>query len=377
MSSSGPSRILIGAVVAAMLLAVPHSSAQRNSAGRLDSSQTNAELQQAVALTRAGKFQEAIPRYLALQGQVSDFVINFNLALCYVGTSEYKKAADLLETVRRSGHDTPEVENLLAQSLIGEGKVDDAWAAIQRAAKMAPKDEKLYLYAADTYMDAGHYDLGLKVVDLGLKSLPKSARLYFEHGMFLSQMDRFDDARADFQRAQQLAPGSDVAYIAGAQEAMYAGNVADAARIAREGVEKGNTHFLLLTILGEALLSNGATPGQPDFNLAQQALESVASDHPNFASAQLSLGKLYLAANRTDDAIARLELARKLDPQNPAVYSNLATAYKKHGDADKAQNALDTLARINQQQVEKIGNAPGDRKAGYASPTTQPPPPNR
>lgn len=349
--------------------------AQRNrSGGGGESAQADAEIQTAIALTRTGKFQEAIPHFLAARGTTKNpYAADFNLSLCYLGTGQYKKAIETLKSLRMGGSDTAEVENLLAQSLIGDGQLDDAFVAIQRSARIAPKNEKLYLFAADACMDGGYYELGAKVVELGLKSLPKSAPLVFQRAMFLSQMDRFDVARADFKRAQELAPGTDIAYIAGAQEALYAGNVKEAARVAREGIEKGNSHFLLLTIFGQAALDSGSVPGQPDFSLAQQALEKVVSEHPNFASAQLALGKLYLAADRTDDALGRLVAARKLDPSNPAVYSNLASAYKRRGDNENAHAALETLAKINREQVEKIGSTPGDRKAGYASGTPRNP----
>lgn len=336
--------------------------------------QGDAELQTGIALTRKAQFQEAIPHFLSAQGRVrQQFVLDFNLALCYVATRQFEKAIDVLDTLRNGGSDTAEVENLIAQAYVGSGREKEALAAVDQFSRLAPKNEKLYLYAADACMEAGDYNLGLRVVELGLKSLPKSARLIFERGMFLSQLDQFDVARADFQRTQELAPGTDIAYIAGAQRALYEGNMTEAVKIAREGIDKGNFHFLLLTIFGAAVLDSGTAPGQPDFSDAQTALEKVVSEHPNFAGAQLSLGKLYLAAGRIDAAITRLETARKLDGGNPAVYSNLATAYRRAGNLEKANDALQTLSKLNREQVERIGSAPGDRKAGYASRTQRPP----
>lgn len=341
---------------------------------QLDSMQAETELQQGIAFTRTGQFHEAIPHLRAAQAQMRDsYVAAFNLALCYVGTKQFGDALTVLQDLRLSSHDTAEVENLIAQSDIGLGRFDEAWHAVERSTELAPKNEKLYLFAADACMDSGDYELGIKIAELGLKSLPKSAKLVFEHGMFLSQMDQFDVARADFQRVQQLAPGSDIAYIAQAQQALYEGKMAEAAKIAREGIEKGNNHFLLLAIFGEAALAAGAAPGQPEFADAQEALERVVSSHPNFPSAQISLGKLYLQANRVPDAVTHLELAERLDGRNPAVYANLATAYRRLGEAQKADAAAATLARLNQEQVEKIGSAPGERKAGYAAGTPRPP----
>lgn len=336
--------------------------------------QGEAELQAGIALTRKGQFQEAIPHFLNARGHVSQgFALDFNLALCYVATHQYDKALEVLNGMRNGGSDTAEVENLLAQSYVGLGRSPDALLAVERFARLAPKNEKLYLYATDACMEAGDYNLGLKVAEIGLRSLPNSARLVFERGMFLSQLDQFDVARADFQRTQELAPGTDIAYIAGAQRAVYEGNMQDAAKIAREGIQKGNYHFLLLTIFGEAVLGAGAVPGQPDFADAQEALEKVVSEHPNFAGAQLSLGKLFLAAARVDEAIAHLEVARRLDPSNPAVYSNLASAYRRAGKTDNANEALDALSKLNRQEVDRIGAAPGDRKAGYTSRSPRPP----
>jgi len=144
------------------------------------------------------------------------------------------------------------------------------------------------------------------------------------------------------------------------------GNVSEAIRIAREGVKRGEEGFLLLTLLGEALLRSGAVPGQPEFEEARAALEKSVAERANYPSSQLALGKLYLMDNRATEAITHLEIARQLNPGDPAVYSNLATAYRKQGDLEKAQAALAILAKLNSAQAEKIRTAPGETKASYA-----------
>lgn len=374
-----PRRRLIIRLLAILLLILcgtPALAQRGRGAGGGFPSEDEQALQKGITLTRQGKFDEAIPQLLKARSLGREgLAVEFNLALCYVGTQQFDKAVEVLNSLRGRGGDTAEVENLLAQSYVGMGKPDEALSAAQQFAKLAPKNEKLFLFAADACMQAGDYAVGLKMVELGLKSLPKSAKLIFQHGMFLSQLDQFDIARADFKRTQELAPGSDIAYIAGAQEQLYDGNMEQAAKIARQGIDKGNTHFLLLTIYGEAVLGAGVPPGQTEFFDAQAALEKVVTEHPNFAGAQLSLGKLYLAAGHVDHAIARLEAARRLDGGNAAVYSNLANAYRRAGNSEKANEALETLSKLNRQQVEKIGAAPGDRKAGYATRAPRPPQP--
>ena len=353
-------------VIYAALFAPPRACAQGQET--MDAAHGESELLTGIELTHKGQFAQAIPHLLNAQGRVrDDYAASFNLALCYVATRNYQLALDVLSALRGRGRDTPEMNTLVAQSYVGLGQLDDAFVAIQRTARQAPKNEKLYLFVLDACMDAGYYDLGLRIAELGLHSLPDSARLHFERAEFLSQLDRFDDARSDFDRAVQLAPGTDIAYIAAAQKSFYEGDMRKAMQIAREGIEKGKMHFLLLAIYGDAVMRAGILPDRPEFADAVEALQRVVASHPNYASAQIALGKLYLLQNRVDDAIAHLEAGRTLDPQNPAVYSNLATAYRRRGNLDKAQEMLAALQKINRDQVERIGSAPGDRKAGYTS----------
>ena len=68
-------------------------------------------------------------------------------------------------------------------------------------------------------MDNGYLDMGIKVAELGLKRLPRSAPLVFEHGILLARLDFVEEAMKELQKVPELAPGSDVAYIAaGAEE---------------------------------------------------------------------------------------------------------------------------------------------------------------
>jgi tetratricopeptide (TPR) repeat protein len=329
--------------------------------------QAEPELQKGTALTRSGKFAEAIPHLVASRGKVANnYAADFNLALCYVATAQPKLAIPILTDLRASGHDNADVNNLLAQAYVGESQNEKALDFLRRAAAFNPKNEKLYMFVADACTAKANYALGLQVADLGLSHLPNSAGLHFERAMFLSSLDQFDNAKNDFELARSLALDSDIAFIAASQEAMFEGNLADAVRAARDGISKGQDNFMLFTLLGEALLRSGITPGQPEFEEARQALERAVSQRADYASSQLTLGKLYLMEGRLNDAITHLEDARQLNPGNTAIYSNLATAYRKQGKISQAQDALERLAKLNRAQAEKIRDAPGDRKASYA-----------
>jgi tetratricopeptide (TPR) repeat protein len=337
------------------------------------------DLQLAISLTQRGSFAPAIPHFLAAKGHVSDeYALEFNLALCYIGTGEFAKAIATLAALHAGPHEGAGVENLLAQAYAGNGQAGEAFDALQQAVAFTPTDEKLYLFVADAFLRRQEDAQSLRVIELGLQHLPDSARLHYERGYLLSMLDDLDEAKADFELAMRLAPRSEIAYLAAAQENFLSGNLEEAVHVSRKARAEGKQDYQLLAILGEALIRTGASPGQPEFAEARGALEKSVMARPNYASSQIALGHLDLLDGRLEAAIEHLETGRRLSPQNPAVYSLLATAYRKRARLDQAEAMLTILAKLNQEQAQKIRTAPGDAKAipgasGARAPEKKPP----
>ena len=344
----------------------PKTSAQSQARRGAAEDSAGDEARQAAKLTRQGNFREAIPLSLAaLRSAPGDFAVKFNLSLCYVALGEFDKAIPLLESFGGTQRNA-NVENLLAQSYLGTGQPDKAFTSVQRAAKANPRDEKLYLHIADASNAYADYDFGLKTVNLGLEKLPRAARLHYQRGVFLSLLEAPEQANQAFDEATKLAGRDSIGYVAAAHKNLFAGNIAEALRAAREGVSNsGKPDALSLSFLGEALIRSGVAPGDPGFAEARGALEQALAARPSYSPVFILLAKLDLLERRWSDAIARLEAARQLEPRNPTVYSNLGQAYRGSGDLRRAQQILAILARINQEQVERIRSAPGERKAGY------------
>ena len=325
-----------------------------------------AELQAGIALTRQGKFGDAIPHFLAAQGQVSnEFALDFDLALCYVATDQFKKAIPILSSLRGSARAGAEVFNLLAQAYLGNGQPQEAFEAFKTAATLSPQSEKLYIFVADACMDHQYYTVGLEVVKLGLQHLPRSSRLYYERGVLYSLMDQPNLARDALLQASQLTPGSDIAYLAASQKGMLDGNIPAAIQAARAGIQSDPNNYVLLTILGQALIRSGAGLGQREFAEAEAALERAVTVRPNFAASQLALGQVYRMGGRLDTAIAHLEIARQLAPANTSVYSNLAMAYQGQGKIEEARKMLSILDNLNRERAAKYKLGSPDQKASY------------
>jgi tetratricopeptide (TPR) repeat protein len=322
------------------------------------------DLREGIALTSQGRFDEAIPHFLAAQSRgVESFALQFNLALCNVGIRKFADAIRILSALP-SGSRSAEVKDLLAQAYVGDHQAAAAWKAFQEAAALAPDRERLFVLVSQACLDEGMTDMGMCVVETGLKNLPGSARLHFQRGIFDSQNDDNEEARKEFAEARRLAPASEIAYIAEAEQALIEGRMADVIRSARAGIHAGYSHHLLLTMLGEALLGTGAAPSTPEFIEAQGALEQAVAQRPAYPSSHIALGRIYLELGRNSDAVSELEMARRLDPRNKAVYPPLAAAYQRSSMPGDAKAILSVLAELNREDAARIGASDGGH-AGY------------
>ncbi len=325
----------------------PTGGSQSQDSGQASATAAAESLRQGTKLTMQGQFAAAIPLLHAAQtGGASGYAAGFNLALCYVGTGRYVDAITQLQALQGMGRNTAAVNNLMAQAYLGKGDLQQAWASIQEAARLAPTDEKMYALLLNACTDHYAYALGLQVADLGLTALLDSARLHYERAMFLARLDRFDEAKPEFAKAAQLDPGGDVGYLALVQERLYQDRLPEALDLARRAVNAGHRDYQMLSLLGTVLMFSGAAPASPEFAEARSALEASVSERGDYSTSQIALGKLYLMEGRAAEAIPHLEAGRRLEPQNPAVYTSLASAYRRIGDKQASEASLSTLAAL-------------------------------
>lgn len=304
-------------------------------------------LQKGTDLTRQGQFAAAIPLLQSAQAQgIGGYPGAFNLALSYFGAGQYENAIAQLEEVQSAGMKSAAVSNLMAQAYFGEQKPQLAWASIEDAARLAPTDEKMYALLMNACTDHYEFSLGLRTSDLGLQSLPGSARLHYERAVFLARLDRLEEANPEFAKASSLAPETDLGYLALVQERLYEQQFAQAITIVRRALSTGHSDYQMHSLLGTVLMEAGAVPGEPDFTEARSALETSVAQRQDYPTSQIALGKLYLMEGKVEEAIAHLEVGRRLESQNPAVYASLAAAYRRIGNKDASKQSLQTLSSL-------------------------------
>jgi predicted Zn-dependent protease len=90
------------------------------------------------------------------------------------------------------------------------------------------------------------------------------------------------------------------------------------------------------------------------WNTAIEHFARAARLEPRFAEALIGWGKSLVSAGRAQDAVAPLQNAVKLDPQNPNAHYQLSFAYRRLGRELEAQKELaaykETHAKLVQSQ---------------------------
>ena len=296
-------------------------------------------------------YQQAIPYFESAHQKFPDSDdLAFNLGLSYVETKQFSQAVQVLREVVDRGHKTAELDNLLAEAYEGNKQTQEAINTLREATQLEPEDEDNYVDLAALCTNYDAFDLGLEIIEIGLRHRPESERLIFQRGVIHAMQSEFDIAEQDFQLAARLAPQNNMSHVALGISYIQTGDLPKAITSLRQRINQKSNDSTLLYLLGEALIRSGANPDEPTFIEAKNALERSVKLNSKFPAARTDLAKLYLKENRVDDALFQLEKARALDPKEKSAYSQLAVAYRHKGDIQQANSMLKILNQLNDEE---------------------------
>ena len=317
-----------------------------------------------LALEQLGLAERSIPYLEAVQQRYPDsYDIGFDLVLASIEAKQFPRAIDEAKDLIVHGHETSELNNVLAEAYEGNNEIQHAVDALRRAIALDPADEDNYLDFASLCMNQRSLQAGMTVIQVALESHPKSDRLIFMRGVLHAMQDEFELAEKDFKLSADLAPQTDLGYVGLGVSYLETGHDAQAIEILRQRLRKKPNNASLLYLLGEALIRTGAAAGSPAYVEAQTSLEKSVRLNPNLCLPHVSLGTIYLDEDRPQDAADQFERARTIDPKERSAYSHLAVAYRRLGQVDKSKEVLNALKDVIEQERqstrEKMKTAAG------------------
>jgi Flp pilus assembly protein TadD len=330
--------------------------------------QLAAEAQSALA---RGDDVDAIPaleKLIKLQPGIAEVHANLGTAYYFSGrfadaAREYRQALKLKPALNNAHY-------FLGASLAEDGQCEQAVSYLEKDFPRVTDPPLKRTIGADAVrceMDLGRTDRAADLVPALSKQFPNDPDVLYLTGHVYSEL-----ATQASERLLETAPGSYQAHQVNAEVLEMQGKLDDAAAEYRK-VLSLNPHLAGIHYrLGRVLMASGSDaakldqarsefeeelkidPGNAlaDYELGDMALQARqwddAIDHfrraadadPNFTQGLIGLGKALVSAGRPHDAVAPLEQAVRLDPDNPNAHYQLSFAYRRVGRDQDAEREL-------------------------------------
>jgi tetratricopeptide (TPR) repeat protein len=230
------------------------------------------------------------------------------LALCYLNTEQYSKAASLL-AIDDGRREDVSLEYAYALALVRSNQIKEA--------------EQEFAYLLSRHADSPELNVLI--------------------GQAHAQESDFDSAIPYFQKALQQKADVKEAHSALGIIYMRQGKLEDAERELRAELQLGpnpTVEFQLANVLDLRQKTDEA----------KDLLEHVLKQKPDLADARYLLGKILLARGQAQQASENLEAAARISPEEPNVHYQLAQAYQKLGKSEEARQEFELFRKYKAEQ---------------------------
>ena len=313
---------------------------------------------------------QVLQRILVLEPH--DWHSSYNLGLAQFHAQQYEEAIETLLPLTQGSESKVEALNLIAAVYEANQQTPDAVAALQRAIALAPNEVNNYLDLATISLDHGAYKVGVDVVNAGLRVHPRSAALYLERGILEVQFDHFEEADADFDKAEALNPVQNNSPVALGISLIQQNKLDRSLSVVKQRLAKAPDDPVLNYLLAEVYIRKGVEPGTPAFQEATAAAQRALAKKPDFALAADVLTELYLRSGQTRLAEEASRRALKSDPNDQAaIYHLIICLRRREGSREEVAQLRQRLAKITsmQRQEREARNRFKLVEAGVASPS--------
>ena len=247
------------------------------------------------------------------------------------------------------GRAPAELHNLVSRAYLEAGKVQEAYDALRQATRLEPGAAENYIDLASICVEHDNFDLGLEIVDIGLRQLPESWMLYLQRGVLLAMKARSGEAEKEFEArggSPRTRPSPTRPW---AWPGCRAGKPRRRSRCCGPSVLAATTTSCRTSSRWRSC-ARGWTPPRPTPRKRWTRCGPRSRPGPTSLPRAAELGRLLFKRDEVELAIAELEKAAELDPAGtPALYA-LSQAYRRKGERAKAQELLARVSKLNAQE---------------------------
>ncbi len=268
----------------------------------------------------------------------------------------------------------------LGQVLIEKGLYDEAITELKNALTVAPTNARINATLAQAYEADGQYENAIPAMRLAVQYNPQNEIYQFRYGLLLTDSHAPAAGILRLKEALNQFPTSARIWLALGIAQLTYGQNAEAENSFKQSLTFNAKLVPALAYLGMTYSERGAYEKAIDFYqqaialngqlaalhylVAETILKSEAADttraekylrratelDPNLAPAYLTWGRLYLRANRYDEAAPLLERAVSLQPELLEAHYQLSRVLVKLKRTEEANRELAIFKQLSEKQ---------------------------
>jgi tetratricopeptide (TPR) repeat protein len=276
--------------------------------------------------------EKAIPVFeqlTALHPESAD--TKYDLAVAQVEAQRYSDAVKTIEPLLETASPDADILSLASEAYEGSGNTPKAVELLRQAIVLSPSTASYYVSFATLCLDHESFQVGIDMLDAGLKRISDDPSLYIARGLLYAQLSKYDEAETDFRKAEQLdsaqslsAYGIDLAEIA-------KNNLDQALSQVRSQLkahpESPQLHFMLAKLLFEQRSANDNAASNEAIEAANEALKLK----PDMVGARDLLADIYIRSGQYNLAIEQSRASLRYSPSDQSAMYHLIIALRHSG----------------------------------------------
>lgn len=310
-------------------------------------------------LVQAKQWQDAAAVFQKLVTLAPDAsYARYDLAVAEIASKQNQAAADTLQPLLTPAENDADVLSLGSQAYEALGNTPRAVALLRQAIVLDPANPDYYVLFASLCLDHDSYQVGIDMLNAGLRRLPENASLYLSRGLLYAQLAEYEKAEADFSDAEKRDSKQGLSFYAADLAEMQQNRPDQALAHVRSQLQAHPDNPQLNLLLAKLLINQTPNPGSPSFNKAMHAAQLAIQKKPDLADARDLLASMYMSSGDYDRAIEQSRIALQSAPSDEAATYHLMISLRHKGDKKELPALVKRLADLHQQSLK----AETDRK---------------
>ena len=275
-----------------------------------------------------------------------------DLAVVLVASKNNEEALKVLEPLLTPDQADPDILSLASQAYEASGNTPRAVALQRQAIVLNPTDPANYVLFALICMTHDSFQVGIDMLDAGIKHVPGNASLYLSRGVLYSQLAEYDKAEADFKTAEQFDPTLSIGAYAGDLTVLQRNDPATALARVREQLKAHPNNPLFRLLLSQLILNTAPDPESPAFKEAMHNALAAEKTSPELVEAHNQLASMYMTLNQYDLAAKECRTALQYDPSDETAMYHLIISLRHSGHQDDLKPLVKRLSELHQESLQ-------------------------